>query len=363
MNIIGVINHNNEGGARQALLNLAGYARAGGHSFSIIYLYGTHRKHSNHENILCPTPKLTIFDVPLLSYRLVTELHKEAPTAVVCFLPLAGVLGSICAAISGIKTRIVSQRNPSNTYSTSIRWLDNIVGSTAFYTHNICNSFAVQQSFSKFSYPICYQRKLSVVYNAVELDTNTVNLNLRAKLGIAVNERLLVSVGRLAKQKRHDLAIEITAKMPNIHLAIAGHGELEAELKQLTIKLGCVERVHFLGKLKHSDIFPVLSAADVFLQASSYEGQSNSLLEALVTGNVIVCSNIESHREVLISKVGTAGYLVESREAEDWIIVLEKVLNSPSVQKGLTKVALQRALDFSPSNMLSGFLSRVNHNG
>jgi len=369
MKIVGLINHNNEGGAQHAMKKLAGCIADQGHSFSIIYLYGVMREsivmqeNVLQEQVLYPKKKLSVIGLPFVCHRLVKQLKREEAAAVICFLPLAAVIGSICAVICGIRTRIISQRNPASSYDSLMKFMDCIAGSTPLYTHNICNSHAVEKSFRKFPYLDAYQKKLSVVYNAVELNKSSeTGSNWKSRLGIASDRRLLVSVGRLAEQKRHDLAIEIIAKIPDVHLAIAGHGELEGLLRKLSETLGCSKRVHFLGKLVHSEIYGLLKGADIFLQASSYEGQSNALLEALAGGSVIVCSNIQAHSEVLICRGGPAGVLIQGWRTEDWIEALECLFKCGNVQRALSKLAAQRSQDFSAENMCDGFLSKVTEN-
>ena len=61
-------------------------------------------------------------------------------------------------------------------------------------------------------------------------------------------------------------------------LVIGGSGEDEDLLQSLAKKN---PHIHFLGHLDQPEVINLMTASDVYLQPSEFEGQSNSLLEAL----------------------------------------------------------------------------------
>jgi glycosyltransferase involved in cell wall biosynthesis len=78
--------------------------------------------------------------------------------------------------------------------------------------------------------------------------------------------------------------------------------ELESLVKSLNIK----NKVNLLGTIKHSEIADLYKKADVFVLASSNEGMSNSLLEALASELAIITTNVggakklSKHNEIII---------------------------------------------------------------
>lgn len=106
-----------------------------------------------------------------------------------------------------------------------------------------------------------------------------------APLG-AEREDLIVSVGRLVPQKRHDDVIHAFAGLAESHpswrLEIVGDGPERSTLERLVRTLGIGDRVTLRGHV--DDVRPVLVRARILVLASSYEGTPNALLEGLLSG-------------------------------------------------------------------------------
>ncbi len=103
----------------------------------------------------------------------------------------------------------------------------------------------------------------------------------------------MLSVGRLAPQKRHDVAIAALAELRSracpAHLEILGTGGEEAALRERAARLGVADHVTFAGFL--GDPGPRYRAADVFVLASDFEGFGNVLVEALAHGLPVVATD------------------------------------------------------------------------
>ncbi len=98
----------------------------------------------------------------------------------------------------------------------------------------------------------------------------------------------ILYTGRLAPEKHIDAIIEAVARLrptlPDITLAITGHGSAEASLKTLVSKLGLEKQVRFLGFVD-SESFPlVYKTSDLFVVMSTAESQCLSLMQAFATG-------------------------------------------------------------------------------
>ena len=113
--------------------------------------------------------------------------------------------------------------------------------------------------------------------------------------------------------------VRVLATTPRIRLAIAGDGPLRSAAQALADDLGAKDRIHFLGALAHDRVTDLLRAADGFIQTSLFEGQSNSVLEAMHEGIPIICSDIPMQRETVCAESGdTAAMLVPLDEFEGW---------------------------------------------
>ena len=133
----------------------------------------------------------------------------------------------------------------------------------------------------------------------------TKNPNIRNQLlnslGIPEAAPLLLNVGRLVDQKGQVHLIKalghIHTSLPQAHLLLAGDGWNRDSLKRLANTLGISSRVSFLGT--RSDIPDLLSACDIFVFPSLYEGLPGALIEAMLAGKPIIASDILEVREVI----------------------------------------------------------------
>lgn len=160
--------------------------------------------------------------------------------------------------------------------------------------------------------------KMLAVHNGISLcqfQTSVRGVSrIRSELGLAEDTKLIVSVGRLSEPKDYPNLLNALArhvdKNRNWHLAVAGDGPLRNELATLTQELGLDERVSFLGV--RNDIPDLLSAADVFVLSSAWEGFPMVVGEAMACECVVVATDCGGVREFL----GDSKLLVKPKSPE-----------------------------------------------
>src|SRR5205085_5387397 len=133
---------------------------------------------------------------------------------------------------------------------------------------------------------------------------------IRSELGIAADDFVVGNVGRLSLQKgqRHLIAAMpmLLERVPRAHAVIAGRGDLEEYLRDLSLEFGVADRVHVLGPRR--DVPALMHAIDVFVMPSIWEGFGLVLLEAMAAGRPIVASRVATIPEVVAD--GETGLLV-----------------------------------------------------
>jgi glycosyltransferase involved in cell wall biosynthesis len=166
---------------------------------------------------------------------------------------------------------------------------------------------------------------------------------LRDELGLAPDDRLLVAVGNLYPVKGHQHLVDavglLTVRHPNVHVAIAGRGDLEGVLAARALDLGLGARLHLLGL--RSDVSAILSAADIFVLPSLSEGLPLALLEAMFAGCPIVASDVGEVGRAL--GYGDAGLLVESANPIELADALDRLLSDPDGAAEMGHRAARRA--------------------
>lgn len=162
---------------------------------------------------------------------------------------------------------------------------------------------------------------------------------VRAALGLAPAQRLVVAVGRLAPQKGFDRLLEpaVTRALMSRDavLMIAGQGPQAEALQRRIDRTGAP--VHLLGH--RDDVHDLLAAADLAVSAARWEGQPVWLQEALSAGVAIVATDAGGTAELL----GDAGLLVPADDTRALAAALGDVLANPAQHADLRRRARQRA--------------------
>jgi glycosyltransferase involved in cell wall biosynthesis len=131
---------------------------------------------------------------------------------------------------------------------------------------------------------------------------------IRQQLGIPADTKVIITVGRMCPQKNFATAMEALLDfeqrqtLPSILCLFCGDGEDRKQLEMRASQMGLEKTVRFLGA--RTDIPDLLTASDVFLSTSRYEGMPLTVLEALSAGLICVLSDIEEHREIAASAPG-----------------------------------------------------------
>lgn len=139
---------------------------------------------------------------------------------------------------------------------------------------------------------------------------------IRRELNIPADSLFVLSVGRLTRQKAHDVLVAavpaMLANLPNITIGICGNGDQRAALEAKIQTLGVGAAVILYG-LRH-DVERFLAAADIFVLPSRSEGMPLALLEAMSAGLPSVATRVEGVEEAL--QDGEQGLLVPSEDPD-----------------------------------------------
>jgi glycosyltransferase involved in cell wall biosynthesis len=146
-------------------------------------------------------------------------------------------------------------------------------------------------------------RRIAEISNAVDVDrfrplAPDERRAVRASLGVASGQRLVVTVGAVIARKRQRLLVAALARMPEPRpvLLIAGPLDYDepyvASLRDDVRALGLQDTVRLLGA--RDDVPRLLGAGDAFAFASHHEGSPNAVLEALAAGLPVVSTVFES---------------------------------------------------------------------
>ena len=150
-------------------------------------------------------------------------------------------------------------------------------------------------------------------------------LKIRKELGVDDNCFVIGHVGRLEPVKNHTLILDIFKSFNDIYpkskLLLIGKGRLENNIKNKIKSMNLSDKVLMLGVKNNID--EMLSAMDLFLFPSFFEGLGIAIIEAQSCGLPVVVSNMIP-KEAIIKNVS----IVNLNEGIDkWIDQINKLKN------------------------------------
>ena len=150
-------------------------------------------------------------------------------------------------------------------------------------------------------------------------------LKTRISLNIDDDSLVIIHVGRFSPQKNHRLLIEsfsrVLSKINNVKLVIVGDGDLRPEIEGIVNRNGLNNHIKFLGVRK--DIADLLSASDIFVLSSDWEGLPLTVIEAMAAGKPVVATAVGGVPELIKDNVN--GFLVQPKDPDSLAQALIKM--------------------------------------
>ncbi len=190
-------------------------------------------------------------------------------------------------------------------------------------------------------------RPIQVVPTGINLARITKPINdqekqtLRMRLGIPKHHTVLLSVGRLAKEKNLEEILLYLSKteQKNVTLLIVGDGPNRENLEQYAKSLGIHNHVIFAGMISPTDISAFYQLGDVFVSASNSETQGLTYVEALANGVPALCRTDSCLDDVIIDGVNGWQY----SDFEEFDEKLHTMLSKEETYRRLSTHAREKA--------------------
>ncbi len=189
------------------------------------------------------------------------------------------------------------------------------------------------QHLKTFIEKIGFDNKIFVINNGVTIEETN-------KVTFQNNIIQLLVVSRLVSQKNIDSIIKAVKVMENenIILKIVGDGSEINNLKLLVKKYGLEEKVNFIGKIVGLKLNEYFKDADIFIQASNYEGLPHSILEA-INYEIPILSTEVGGCSALLNK-GERGFIIPMPVSEDGITEgIRTIINHKNEARSKVKLA------------------------
>lgn len=264
--------------------------------------------------------------------NLYLEFKTRQPEVVHAWQDSTSIISAIAAIMAGVPHIVIGTRNvtPVNfAYYQPYMWMGYKALVQLDKVTFINNSQAGAKDYTSWlGLPL---DRFNVVRNGLDLsylDTTVSNMaeSSRLTLGIPETAEVVGSIFRFYPEKRPllwiETAIKLAEKSPRYHFLIAGDGPLKPEMLALVEKANLGNRIHFVGV--KSDILPILSAMDVFLLTSRFEGTPNVVLEAQWVGVPVVAMDAGGTAEAVLE--GVTGLISHNPDPETLAEMLDGVM-------------------------------------
>ena len=174
--------------------------------------------------------------------------------------------------------------------------------------------------------------------------------DLRRGLGLAPEQKLILSVGRLSRRKGFDQVMgslpALQAQGLDVHYAIVGIGEDRDYLLGLAAELDVEERVHLLGHVAPDDLPRWYCAADLFAMPNreingDTEGFGMVFVEAAACGTTALAGEAGGTGAAVLHE--QTGLRVDGGDSESVTRALAQMLSDDELRQRLAEAAKARA--------------------
>ncbi len=325
-----------------------------------VYL-GTNRNHP--EELACEYPvklfdahtyrSITAFRDNKIAYRNLSEVVKKGDVEVIhCNTPVGGLIGRLVGKKLHVK-KVIYTAHGFHFYKgaplinrTVFKWAEKLMAhwTDALITMNEEDYQAAKRFRLK---------KGGKVYkvHGVGIDlsqyTGAADPALRASLGIAEEDIVLISAGDLVERKNYSVALRAIAEtgLKNLKYCICGTGPLMDRLRQEATDLGIEDQVLFLGF--RSDVKALLKISDLFLFTTKQEGLPRSMMEAMASGLPCIVSRIRGNTDLI--EEGKGGFLCDPADADGFAGAIRQLCGHPELRRQMREYNLEKIRDYDVS--------------
>jgi L-malate glycosyltransferase len=340
------------GGTEMALLRLIENLDPLVYRFHVACLIGPPALAQEFETAGAPVTSFGLrrkFD-PLCVLRLWRFVRRERFDLVHTHMDLADYYGAFAARLGGARG-LVSTKQNADEFRARRTWKRPPFLALERIAYEAADAvIVVSEGLASFLQEVEHlpRRKMVIIGNGVDPRFASRGLpreEARLRLGLASFDPVLGSLGRLAPQKGHRDLLEalpaILEVFPRAGLVIAGEGPSRLDLERAARRLGIEARVAFLGHRR--DVPVVLSALDLFLLPSRWEGLPQALLEAMALALPVVAARAVGVADVL--RDDESGLLVPTGDPAALAGAAIRVLSDPLLAERLGAEARRRALE------------------
>ncbi|NCP71780.1 glycosyltransferase family 4 protein [archaeon] len=180
------------------------------------------------------------------------------------------------------------------------------------YTLNNCDYFITvsKKNMNKVNSIVDVKDKYKIIPNGIpNYFKNTSQVIARKKLKLPLNKKIILHVGNYIVDIKNQINLikainELSKVRGDFVLYLIGSGKDEFKIKQEIIKLNLTKYIKVVGSKSHNEIPIWMSASDLFVLPSYFEGNPTVMLEALTCGCPFLGSSAGGMEEIIFPDIG-----------------------------------------------------------
>lgn len=359
MNIVCYVNTLSHGGAERVMSVLANGLAAKGHNVTLVTDYSTEKEYAVDKVVervvldgqLGEKGKVGTLVRTVKRIRCLRSLcKKKRAVALISFMRPANIRAILATSFTKTKSIFSVRIDPKVGYRSKrakmvAKWLYPLADGCVFQTEEAKAWFVPN-----------IQKKSKVIFNPISDSFYQV-------VPAAMQEKKIVTCGRLEKQKRFDLLIDAFHKVcdefPEYKLEIYGVGALQEKLQAQIDTLGRQDRIKLMGRCE--DVPNTIKTAGLFVLSSDYEGLPNALMEAMVLGLPVISTDCGGGGARALIEDGVDGLLVPVNNVDALAEAIRKNLAAPEAAKIRGEKAGAKAKGFSTENVTIQWETYIRH--
>lgn len=330
MKILYLITGLGGGGAEKVVADLADQMCNIGHQVKIAYLKGDIIVRPENKSIELIYLGLENFNNSIKAYQEYKKIiQKYQPDIVHSHMVHANIFARISRKFFPIP-KLICTAHSNNEGGKMRMLLYRLTHTWADLTTNV--SQAAVKSFEDLG--AVPKGGIKAIYNGIKLDKfhkdKISESAIRFSLGIGRDEHMLLAVGRLHEAKDYPNLLSALKKIlqnnlieKNVRLIIVGDGEQKDKIEEMIYTLDLKKNVQLLGR--RDDIAQLMSAADIFVLSSFFEGFGLVVAEAMACETFVVATDCGGVKEVM----GGCGLMVPPQDSKALADQLLRAINMP----------------------------------